>query len=178
MQSFTVPQDVGLEIARLADANGWELSTTVGGITYYRQRPGQALGQFAPGRAVVAANADAITDGPTRILVSDPDAMREILALWSSRLSGQCRIQEYTSKDGKSLGIFGLGATKGNALESVLQRLRISQSEVMAIGDDLNDLPMFSRARIKIAMGNAQPELKEQATAIAPSNDDGGVRGR
>ena len=73
------------------------------------------------------------------------------------------------------LGIFGLEANKGNALGLVMQRLGVSQSEVMAIGDDINDLPMFSPARIKIAMGNAQPQLKEQATAIAPSNDEEGV---
>jgi hydroxymethylpyrimidine pyrophosphatase-like HAD family hydrolase len=45
----------------------------------------------------------------------------------------------------------------------------------MVIGDDLNDLPLFSRAGIKVAMGNAHPELIEQATVIAPTNEDEGV---
>jgi phosphoglycolate phosphatase-like HAD superfamily hydrolase len=142
-----------LEIAKLADTNGWELSTTVGATTYFRQRPGQALGAFAPGRAIVAVNS----------------------ALCNSRLSGKCRIHQYTSPDSKSLGIYGLRANKGNALSLVMQRLGVSQSDVMAIGDDLNDLPMFAHARIKIAMGNANPEVRAQATVIAPTNDDEGV---
>ncbi|HLB27737.1 MAG TPA: HAD-IIB family hydrolase, partial [Dehalococcoidales bacterium] len=74
-----------------------------------------------------------------------------------------------------SLGVFPSGASKGNALGSLLRRLKVSQSEVMAIGDDLNDLPMFACAGIKVAMGNAQAQLKEQATLVAPSNDEEGV---
>ena len=48
-------------------------------------------------------------------------------------------------------------------------------SQVMAIGDNLNDLPMFSRARISVAMSNAPNQVKRGATAVAPSNDDEGV---
>jgi len=51
----------------------------------------------------------------------------------------------------------------------------IRETEVMAIGDDLADLTLFSRARIKIAMGNAHQEVRNQASAIAPTNDDEGV---
>jgi hydroxymethylpyrimidine pyrophosphatase-like HAD family hydrolase len=174
-KSITFPREIGLEIAKLADANGWELCTTVGHATYFRQRPGQALGPFAPGRAIAATNSDAVMDDVTRILVMEPDAIKQIMALCESVFSDKCRIERYTGPDGKSLGIFGLDANKGNALGLLLERLGISQSEVMAIGDDLNDLPLFSRARIKVAMGNAQAELKMQATAVAPSNDDEGV---
>ncbi|MBI2850802.1 MAG: HAD-IIB family hydrolase [Chloroflexi bacterium] len=178
VQSFTFPREVGLEIASLADARGWELKTTVGATSYYRQRPGQALGQFAPGRAIAATNADAVTDNPIRmVFASNPEAVKQLLAFCQSKFSERCCIQPHHGPGGETtdLSIYGLGASKGNALGLVMERLGVSQSEVMAIGDDHNDLPMFSRARIKIAMGNAQPELKEQATAIAPSNDEEGV---
>jgi len=174
-KSISFSKEIGLEMAKLADTNGWELSITVGSVTYYRQRLGQALGPLAPGRAIVATNCDAVTDDVTRILVRAPEAIKEIMALCESTFVDRCRVERYTGPDGKSLGIFGIGANKGSALDFVLERLGVSQSEVMAIGDDLNDLPLFSRARIKVAMGNAQPNLIEQATVVAPSHDDEGV---
>jgi Cof subfamily protein (haloacid dehalogenase superfamily) len=172
---ISFPKEIGLEIAKLADANGWELNITVGSVTCYKQRPGQTLGPFAPGRAIVATNCDAVTGDLIRILVVEPEAISTITSLCESKFSDRCRIELHTAPDGKSLGIFGLGANKGNALDLVLKRLGINESEVISIGDDLNDLSLFSRARIKVAMGNAQEELKKQATVIAPGNDDEGV---
>ncbi len=48
-------------------------------------------------------------------------------------------------------------------------------STVMAIGDNLNDLAMFPYARLSAAMANAPDAVKQQATVVAPSNDDEGV---
>ncbi|MEK7353385.1 MAG: Cof-type HAD-IIB family hydrolase [Chloroflexota bacterium] len=177
LTSLSFPKEVGLEIARLADSRVWELSTTIGSVTYYRQRPGQALGPFSPGRVIVATNSDAVNDNPTRILASDSEAVKGILSLCESRFSDQCRIETYHGTDGKihSVGIFPPKANKGNALGSVLRRLKVSQSEVMAIGDDLNDLPMFARSGVSVAMSNAHEQVKKKATAVAPSNDEEGV---
>jgi Cof subfamily protein (haloacid dehalogenase superfamily) len=178
LHSFTFPKSIGLEIARLADNNGWELVVTVGPMTYYRQRPGQPLGPFAPARVIVPTNMDAVTGNPSRILVWDPEAIKEILNLCKSCYPDQCRIEKYHERRDEeitSIGIFGREANKGNSLALVLHRLKINPSQVMVIGDDLNDLPMFSHARIKVAMGNAQAELKNHATVVAPNNDNEGV---
>lgn len=174
---ISFPKEIGLEIARLADANGWELSTTIGPVTYYRQRLGQELGPLSAGRVVVATNSDAVTDNPTRILAFDPEAVKSILSLCNSKFSDRCRIETYHSKDGEinSVGVLAAGVNKGSALDSVLRRLKVSESEVMAIGDDLNDLPMFARSGISVAMSNAHEQLKKKATAVAPSNDEEGV---
>ncbi len=48
-------------------------------------------------------------------------------------------------------------------------------STKMAIGDNLNDVPMFDYAHFGLAMGNAIDEVKAQANIIAPSNEDEGV---
>jgi hydroxymethylpyrimidine pyrophosphatase-like HAD family hydrolase len=40
----TFPREIALAAARLADEREWEINTTVGATTYWRQRPGQALG--------------------------------------------------------------------------------------------------------------------------------------
>jgi len=175
--SLTFPKDVGVEIAVLADNNGWELSTTIGDVTYWRQRPGQPLGLLSPTRAIVAKNVDAVTDSPTRILVSDPEGINSIRSLCQSRYADRCHTEVYYGPDGRitSLGVYAPGANKGDALDLVLHRLGISRRHVMVIGDNVNDIPMFKRAQISIAMSNAPEQVKQIATVTAPSNDDEGV---
>ena len=113
---------MGLQIANLADARGWELSTTVGDTTYYRQRSDQTLGPLSAGRATVARNVDAIIGDPVRILASEGDAIENISALCRSKFSERCRIELYHGPNGeiRSLGVFALKADKGNALTLVL----------------------------------------------------------
>ena len=175
--SLTFPREIGLEIAVLADNNGWELSTTIGDVTYWRQRPGQPVGPLSPTRAIVAKNVDAVTDSPIRILVSDPEGISGIQSLCQSRFSDRCHTEVYYGPDGgmTSLGVFAPSANKGDALDLVLHRLGITRRHVMAIGDNVNDIPMFTRAQISVAMSNAPEQVKQMATVVAPSNDDEGV---
>jgi Cof subfamily protein (haloacid dehalogenase superfamily) len=173
----SIPTEAALTIARLADAHNWELSTTVGSMTYWRRRPGQALGPFALNVTIVATNSDAIVGDPVRILVHQPQAVEEIQALCHSQLAEQCYAEVYYKRDGSihSLGVFALGANKGAALALVLERLGIEQEDVMAIGDNPNDVPMFSFARVRVAMADAPAEVKRNATAVAPTNNQEGV---
>jgi Cof subfamily protein (haloacid dehalogenase superfamily) len=173
----SIPREAALEIARLADTHNWELGTTVGGMTYWRQRPGQALGSVAANITVVASNSDAMMDEPVRILTWHPDAVDGVRLLCQSKLASQCYAEIYYRPDGTvhSLGVFALQANKGTALDLVLNRLGLKPHQVMAIGDNLNDLPMFTCARISVAMSNAPDEVKQKATVVAPSNDEEGV---
>ncbi len=61
-----------------------------------------------------------------------------------------------------------LGVNKGEALRRLAERLGVQQSEVMAIGDQANDVPMLLWAGLGVAMGNASPETKAVANWIAP----------
>ncbi len=170
-------QEVASVIARMADDNDWELSTTVGLTTCYRRRPGQNLGQVAPNRTIVASNSDAVTGDPVRILARDPEAIEALRSLCWSEFADQCRTDSYYSPDGmvQSLGIFALEADKGTALAMVLDRLRIRPEQAMAIGDNLNDLPMFALAQTSVAMSNAPNEVRQGAGFVAPGNDQEGV---
>jgi len=171
-----IPQEVALAIAQLADAQGWELSTTVGPTTYWRQRPDQALGPITPHVMVVATNSDAIIGDPVRILASQPEAIEGIRP-FCQQFAGRCYTETYYGPHGQvhSLGIFALQANKGAALALVLDRLSLGWERAMAIGDNPNDLPMFPHARISVAMANAPGEVKQKATVVAPSNDEEGV---
>jgi len=65
-------------------------------------------------------------------------------------------------------------ADKGRALEVIAMALGIELAAVAAIGDMPNDLAMFRRAGLSIAMGNALPEVKQQAGHVVADNDSGG----
>jgi len=65
--------------------------------------------------------------------------------------------------------------SKGNALEYLLQYLGVFLPEVMAVGDNYNDISMLERVGISVAIGNAEPAVKEVCKYVARSNDDNGV---
>ncbi len=66
-------------------------------------------------------------------------------------------------------------ATKWRALEWLLGQWEIEPEEVVAIGDDVNDLPVLRAVGRSFAMGNASPEVKEAADALTAGNDEDGV---
>lgn len=53
--------------------------------------------------------------------------------------------------------------------------LAILPSEMMALGDEENDLSMIKYAGLGVAMGNATPVIKEHAQVITKTNDESGV---
>src|SRR5438552_3098682 len=73
------------------------------------------------------------------------------------------------------LEILPQGSSKGAALEFVAQHLGIPLSEIIAVGDNLNDLEMIRTAGLGVAMGNAPPELRAQAGYVTSTNDEGGL---
>lgn len=73
------------------------------------------------------------------------------------------------------LEVLNKQASKGNALADLAERLGIKQEEVMAIGDNLNDLTMIEYAGCGVAMGNAEEAVKEIANQVTKTNDEDGV---
>lgn len=66
-------------------------------------------------------------------------------------------------------------ATKKHALFETAKILKIKTSEIIGVGDGHNDLPLLSSCGLKIAMGNADSELKAIADYIAPPVEEDGV---
>jgi HAD superfamily hydrolase (TIGR01484 family) len=66
-------------------------------------------------------------------------------------------------------------ATKQLSILRLAQMLKIETHEIIGIGDSYNDFPMMMACGLKVAMGNAVPDLKEIADYIAPSVDEDGV---
>src|SRR5579862_1203268 len=102
-------------------------------------------------------------------------------ALKASELHGFCECirTEYPARDLSILDLLPPGVSKGWALERLAARLGIDRRQVMAIGDNWNDVEMLRWAGQGILMGNAAHELKNQAKLHgwkqAASNDQDGV---
>jgi Cof subfamily protein (haloacid dehalogenase superfamily) len=73
------------------------------------------------------------------------------------------------------LEILPQGSSKGTALEFMAQWLRIPLAEVIAVGDNLNDLEMIRAAGLGVAMGNAPPDVQSQADYVTATNDKEGL---
>lgn len=67
------------------------------------------------------------------------------------------------------------GADKGAAVARLADQLGIDRTEVLAFGDNQNDLSMLSWAGRGVAMGNALEMVKDAADEITGTNDDHGV---
>ncbi len=146
--SYTIPMEVARSIARLADRNGWEVSTSVGHRSFFRQRPGQPLGpvehwsdtgmeggQRLPKVEIVATNEEALIAEPKRMLLHEPEAIAATKEL-AAQFSQACRTETYYEPDGRlhSLCILPSNADKGTALRFVARKLDIPLEQVLAIG--------------------------------------------
>jgi len=107
-----------------------------------------------------------------KIVVMDNDMER----IQNSRieLSKNKEIEIVSSWHG-SLDIMYKGVSKGKALKQLCNLYDISREEVIAIGDNENDLSMLEYAGTSVAMGNGIDIVKEYATHVTDTNDNDGV---
>jgi Cof subfamily protein (haloacid dehalogenase superfamily) len=66
-------------------------------------------------------------------------------------------------------------AQKGIAVQHFADELNIPMSQVMTIGDNMNDASMLKVAGVSYAMGNAIPEIKQLANHLTVTNNEDGV---
>lgn len=65
--------------------------------------------------------------------------------------------------------------SKGNTLSILIKQLNVSQEEVIAVGDDENDISMIKFAGLGVAMENARESVKNIADFITSTNEENGV---
>jgi len=99
----------------------------------------------------------------TRIL----DEIREQLSL--------IRGVAVTSSSSNNIEALSDEASKGAALSYIGEKLRIKKNEMIAIGDQLNDLSMIELSGLGVAMANADNKVLEKADWITKSNEEHGV---
>lgn len=74
-----------------------------------------------------------------------------------------------------NIEIGGNNTNKSIALKFIMDRLGLSYSQLMCMGDAPNDIPMIRDAGIGVAMGNAWDQVKEAADYVTDTNDRDGV---
>ena len=67
------------------------------------------------------------------------------------------------------------GINKGSALKWLCDKKGIKRENVIAFGDNYNDIEMIEFAGVGVAMENGEEELKKSADYIALNNNDDGV---
>ncbi|MES2392136.1 MAG: HAD hydrolase family protein [Acidobacteriota bacterium] len=85
----------------------------------------------------------------------------------------------YPERDLSIVDILPAGISKASGLNHLLALRGLTTADLMAIGDNWNDLPMLELAAHSVLMSNAPAELKSLAHSrgwtIAPTNDEDGV---
>lgn len=82
---------------------------------------------------------------------------------------------EYPARDLSMFDVLNYGCSKGHAVERWANYRGITKEQVMAIGDNYNDIEMLNFAGIPIVMGNASDAIKELGFQTTVTNDEAGV---
>jgi Cof subfamily protein (haloacid dehalogenase superfamily) len=120
-----------------------------------------------------------LTEDPIQVMLSGRIApMQEAEA----RLRGaafaenfRLAVTAYAKKDFAMIDVIPPGCSKGSALAEWAALRGIARQEILAIGDNHNDLEMLSFAGIPVVMGNSVAELKTYGWHETGTNDENGV---
>jgi Cof subfamily protein (haloacid dehalogenase superfamily) len=120
-----------------------------------------------------------LTEDPIQVMLSgkvEPmrkaeAALREAPFTGSFALAVTC----YESKDFAMIDVINPVCSKGSSLAEWAGLRGFAREEVMAIGDNHNDLEMLSFAGIPVVMGNSVPALKTYGWHETGTNDENGV---
>jgi hydroxymethylpyrimidine pyrophosphatase-like HAD family hydrolase len=93
------------------------------------------------------------------------------------QLAGEVTIlkTQYDHRDLCILDILNRNCSKGHALRRWAQEQGVQREQIMAIGDNYNDLEMLEFAGLPVVMGNASDDLKRAGFRVTASNAESGV---
>lgn len=97
--------------------------------------------------------------------------------LVSGHLAGEVTVLKtrYDARDLCIIDVLNQGCSKGHALERWAKHRGLRREEIMAIGDNYNDVEMLEFAGVPVIMGNASEDLKHKAWRVTLPNDQSGV---
>ncbi len=177
--SAGLTNDDFLEINYMAQKLGVHLHTSSTDAIYTANRdisPYTVYESFLVHMPIKYRSADEMMADPVAIIKMMMIDEPEILDAAITQLPAEFRERYTVVKSAPFyLEILHQGASKGVALSHLANHLGLKADEVMAIGDNENDLTMIDYAGIGVAMANAIDEVKEAADVTTASNDEDGV---
>ena len=175
---FHRPLDAGLaeKVLKLFQRRGWYIQAYVGDVLYVRDRDAYARRYEEISGMTAVPLGDkiyTIAGPPTKLLaIAEPENIPDLAAELSAAFGEEIYL---TVSKPNYLEMMDPAVNKGAALAFLANHFGLDSSEVMAIGDSLNDLDMIKYAGIGIAMHNARDEVKAAADAVTGANDADGV---
>ncbi|MCA9380628.1 Cof-type HAD-IIB family hydrolase [Candidatus Dojkabacteria bacterium] len=93
-----------------------------------------------------------------------------------SNFNEQISVKVNSLKDNiYAIDVNSIEVSKATAIEFLIDYMNLDKYEIVAIGDNMNDISLFEHAGYKIAMGNAVDELKSIADFVTDSVDEQGI---
>lgn len=80
-----------------------------------------------------------------------------------------------TSSWPNNIEVMNEGVDKGNAVKILAEKMNIDREDIIAFGDNYNDIEMIKFAGLGVAMGNAEEFIKQEADYVTDTNQDSGV---
>ncbi len=99
----------------------------------------------------------------------------EIYKLFESRPHITVHKTKHKNPKNAGINLSHVSATKLHGVEVLMKHFNLKREEIIGVGDAYNDFPLLMASGLKVAMGNAIPELKEVADYVAPDVKDDGV---
>jgi Cof subfamily protein (haloacid dehalogenase superfamily) len=131
----------------------------------------------------VAHESDVVQFRPTQVANFD-DVRRDVVKIVgvsddsTAIANGQTAIRDFdisaTTSQTYYLDVTNSQANKGSVVEFLAQHFSIETSAIATIGDAGNDIAMFARSGLSIAMGNASSDVKAKAREETKSHDENG----
>jgi len=120
-----------------------------------------------------------LTEDPLQVMLSGKvDSMREVEAVLRAAEAAEgfkVASTVYESRDFSMIDVIHPQCSKGAALAEWATLRGLAREEIMAVGDNHNDLEMLSFAGVPVVMGNCVPELRNFGWHETASNDHNGV---
>ena len=121
----------------------------------------------------------ALDTDPTQVMIGGPPARIQPAETLLERSPVRPRIHvtwtKYLTTNISILDVLNQGCSKGHALKIWAELCGIQPGEIMAVGDNFNDLEMLQYAGLPVLMGNHCPELHRPDWALTLPNDEDGV---
>ena len=165
-------------VALLFDVSGrgqvmmQEGAVSTGPLGWYLTQSAECLEQVPDLEAVLSTD-------PVQMLFGGPPASIEPAELLLAASPAGAHVHltwtKYLTRNVSLLDVMNRGCSKGSALAFWARHCGLEPGEVMAIGDNFNDLEMLQFAALPVLMGNSTAGLAREGWRVTLTNDQDGV---
>jgi len=159
--------DVAFAVERVGPARRLDIE--------FAREPGYVPRWPSPGDAPTGPAEELVDGGVVKLLARHPEHLGDALLLTAEAVLGGVAEVTHSNPADSLLEISALGVSKASTLEQLAASLGIGADEVVAFGDQPNDLPMLAWAGTSYAVANAHPSVLAAVDRHAAAVHDDGV---